>query len=147
MAASQLGPPLTWLRNEVVVVWSMSLAKLYSVDSSAPEWALRFKKIIDRVKGVEPLARVLVFGSFAERRFTAESDLDIAVILPDTWSEKEFLDNLYLAGSLSDWPLDIIAIKQQKYNAKKNIGGICFDINLSGIELYPKWTLNDTIES
>jgi predicted nucleotidyltransferase len=119
----------------------MSLARLQSVDVSDSIWPKRLKGIVRRLTAVNKGIKVFIFGSFVEGRFTAESDLDIAVILADNSSEKKFIDEVYARGSFYDWPLDLIVLKKSKFDSKKKVGGVCFDIFESGVELYPRWKL------
>lgn len=121
----------------------MSLLRLNKLSTSDPYWENLLHKILERIVDLEPRARVYIFGSFVEGRFTAESDLDLAVIVPDTWSTKIFLQKIYEAGRLSTWPLDLLVFKEVYFNEKSLIGGVCFDVKESGVELYPNWRLSE----
>lgn len=72
---------------------------------------------------------------------TAASDIDLAVIIPDHWRTKDFLDKLYLKGPIADWPIDLVVLRLSHYNEKKEIGGVSFDIHHEGIDLFPEWKL------
>lgn len=119
----------------------MSLARLKTLKTDGKTWKPILEKIVKRISAVESNCKVFIFGSFAEHRFTAESDLDIAVIIPDSWSEKHFLQEVYQAGPLSTWPLDLVVLKKSRFEKRKDIGGVCFDIRESGIQLFPDWNL------
>jgi predicted nucleotidyltransferase len=79
----------------------MSLLRLKQLSTNDPFWESLLKEIIGRITQVEPLAIVILFGSFIENRFTAESDLDVAVIIPDNGNPKIFLRKIYEPGRLS----------------------------------------------
>ena len=122
----------------------MSLLRLRRISEQDPYWETLLKGIIARVLQIEPAVTIYIFGSFVENRFTAESDLDLAVIVPDEASPKAFLQKIYQAGRLSDWPLDLLVFRKSDFAKKSQIGGVCFDIRESGIELFPVWRLNGT---
>ena len=119
----------------------MSLLRLKDATLNKNEFFNIFKRIISRAVLISPNITVYVFGSFAKNQFTAASDLDISIIIPDTASEKEFLIKLKENGPLSNWPLDLVIVNRSRFEERKDYGGICFEINHSGIELYPKWSL------
>lgn len=122
----------------------MSLLRLNRISTQGDFWIKLFKDIIERVVLVEPQSTVYIFGSFVEDRFTAESDIDLAVIIPDSSSPKLFLQKIYQPGRLSQWPLDLLVFKKSEFDKKSEVGGVCFDIRESGVELFPTWRLNGT---
>lgn len=119
----------------------MSLGRIHKVDCKDPKWEELFHKVLNRLTEVEPNIQVKVFGSFVSNRMTAASDIDIAVIIPDTWRTKDFLDRLYSKGPLANWPIDLVVLRLSQYNKKKEIGGVSFDIYHEGIDLFPEWKL------
>jgi predicted nucleotidyltransferase len=120
----------------------MSLLRLKRLSTADPFWEELLKGIIERVLRVQPQESVYLFGSFVNDKFTVESDLDLAVIIPDDDSPKNFLQKIYEPGRLSQWPLDLLVFRSSDFIRKSEIGGVCFDIKESGVELYPKWSLN-----
>ena len=100
--------------------------------------------IVSRVVGLDPNCEIFIFGSFVEGRFTGESDLDVAVIIADGSDRKKFIESIYKPGVLSKWPIDLIVMSKSDYNKKKEVGGVAFDINEAGVQLYPNWKLNGT---
>jgi predicted nucleotidyltransferase len=120
----------------------MSLLRLRRQSTDDPFWEKLLKGIIERVILVQPQASVFIFGSFVSGRFTAESDIDLAVLIPDDDSPKIFLQRVYETGRLSQWPLDLLVFRRSDYLRKSEVGGVCFDIKESGIELHPTWRLN-----
>lgn len=120
----------------------MSLLRLNRLSTADPFWITLLKGIIQRVLSVQPDSSIYIFGSFVQDRFTAESDLDLAVIIPDEASPKLFLQKIYESGRLSQWPLDLLVFKKSDFIKKSEVGGVCFDIKESGIELHPNWSLD-----
>ncbi|MBN8537090.1 MAG: nucleotidyltransferase domain-containing protein [Deltaproteobacteria bacterium] len=120
----------------------MSLLRLNRLSTSDPFWITLLKGIIERVLSIQPNSSIYIFGSFVADRFTAESDLDLAVIIPDEESPKLFLQKIYESGRLSQWPLDLLVFKKSDFIKRSEIGGVCFDIKESGVELHPNWSLN-----
>lgn len=119
----------------------MSLARLKPIDTRDIYFAELLRSIVSRVVRVDPDAQVLVFGSFVENRFTAASDIDLAIIIHDRWRVRDFLAELYAPGFLSQWPLDLVVLNRSRYEARKDFGGVCVDIATVGVELYPTWKL------
>lgn len=122
----------------------MSLARLKDVNCRDRQFTDLLKKIVGRISNVESRVKIIVFGSFVAGKFTAESDLDLAVIVPDHWQQGDFLSKVYAGGFLSSWPLDLLVFRQSYFDRKKKIGGICVDIATCGVELYPHWRLSES---
>ncbi len=119
----------------------MSLAKLKRLSKKDPFWTDNLKSIIEKILKIESNPIVFIFGSFLTDHFNGESDLDLAVIVPDTVLRKDFLNKLYQGGPVSKWPLDLLVFKKSDFERKSQIGGVCFDIREDGVELYPNWRL------
>ncbi len=120
----------------------ISLSRLQDVNLNDPSWERRLRQMVERVLSCEPSATIFIFGSFASGRFTAESDLDIAVIVPDEVNTKKFYDQLFEKRQITDWPLDIVFLKKSQFEHRSQIGGVCFDIRETGKMLHPKWELS-----
>jgi|GEM_PF-3329691 len=120
----------------------MSLLRLKDASLNQNEFHKIFKHIISRAVQICPDIIISVFGSFTKNQFTAASDLDISIIIPDSFSEKEFYIKLKKAGPLSVWPLDLVIINKARFEKRKDYGEICFEINHSGVELYPDWRIS-----
>lgn len=86
------------------------------------------EQILSKALSVEKEAEVYLFGSMVTNRQNAESDIDIAIIIPDHWKTRDFLVQLYRLRPLSPWPLDLVVFKKTTFNEKSKIGGVCFDI-------------------
>lgn len=129
-------------------------------------WQKQFTDLIAKITAVDVRVTIYIFGSFLSTEFTNASDLDVAVIVNDTWSTKDFYNQVFQAAyaknttadkpndlrksnRLIDWPLDLLVFKQSHFNSKKEIGGVCFDIFHQGIVIYsdnnPDLKINDIL--
>lgn len=121
----------------------MSLTRLKSVDVNTPEWQKRLRGIVGQIVRVNSDVRILVFGSVARHQVTMESDIDVAVTIENRQSPKEFNQNLRNEGPISkDWPVDLLVFPKDWYESRSEIGGVCFEIRRTGVELYPSWQFN-----
>ncbi len=117
----------------------MPLILKKDIDTSLPEWKARLGAIVQKCVMAGAVNRIFVFGSFARGKMTDASDLDVAVILPDSENVSAFRDRL--ARPLSDWPLDLLVVHESRYEARKDFGGVLFEVKSDGIEIYPNWCL------
>ena len=119
----------------------MSLARFKSVDTSNTFWGEILNSIVQRCVHAGQVKKIFVFGSFSTKTMTEASDLDIAVIVADEENPREFRRRL--PSPLAQWPLDLIIVRESRFNERKTFGGVLFDVNEDGIELYPRWSLED----
>lgn len=117
----------------------MSLARLRNSHLDESQQLELLQKVINRATHLRRDITLYVFGSFARGKMTAESDLDIAIIIPDTESPKAWLNALFSSGPIIEWPLDCLVFRKSEFDAKKDIRGVCFDIAQEGFEIYPNW--------
>lgn len=118
----------------------MSLKRLEKVDTTTAEWHSLLKEVVAKCLKAGPVKAIYVFGSFAEGRMTAESDLDLAVILPNDLDAKIFRSRL--SRPLCSWPTDLIVVSEARFDERKDFGGVLVDVYHDGIELYPNWRLS-----
>lgn len=117
----------------------MSLAKLKKISARNPSWIPILQNVIDGCTSAGQVDRIYVFGSFARNEMHGESDLDIAVIIPDTQDPKEFREKL--KKPLCEWPSDLIVATTSRFNERREFGGVLFEVYHDGIEIYPTWNL------
>lgn len=70
----------------------MSLLRLKERSTEYPYFKQLLQSLVQRIRQIEPDSQVYIFGSFAKKKMTEESDIDLAVIVPDHWKTKSFLD-------------------------------------------------------
>lgn len=123
----------------------MSLLNIHKISNKDPQWETLLKDLIFKIINIEVNAQVFIFGSFVRDNMRTGSDIDLAVILPDGISTKEFLKKIYKQNDkVSQWPLDLLVFNKSYFENKSQIGGVCFEIREDGVELYPRWSLNVT---
>lgn len=114
----------------------MSLLSLAPQDPQIREWL--YAELKSWTKSIEcnhpGIQTVYLFGSIASGMATAESDLDIAVITDDC------VDRHSIPRPLKGkFPVDFVVLKRFDFEARKGIGGICFEIAATGVEIFPHW--------
>ncbi len=119
----------------------MGLGRLQLIDKTEKRWQNYLKILAGRIASSEPSSVVYVFGSFLKDDFNAESDLDLAVILPKGSDKQAFMTKWRQFPAFVDWPFDLVMFEREHFEKKKNIGGVAFEIREDGIELHPNWRL------
>ncbi len=116
-------------------------------DSTSAVAPIGFQPVTDEVlkevtkRIVDALApeQVILFGSYAEGRATADSDLDLLVVTERPLSRKERLAQTQ--GLLRDMPLpvQVITISRQEFEETRGIiGGIAYPASKYGKVIYEK---------
>jgi predicted nucleotidyltransferase len=94
-------------------------------------------EIVARLIAVSRPARVIVFGSTATGTATADSDVDLLIVLDEVDDAR--LESVRLRRALSgmDAPLDVIVMRADRFEETKNIvGGIAYPANKYGRVIY-----------
>ena len=98
----------------------------------------RIKAIADRLKKEYKAEKVILFGSYATREATEDSDVDILVIAPTT---ERFIERMATVRSLirdlrNGLPISPIILTPQEIEERKKIGDLfILDILENGIIL------------
>lgn len=93
--------------------------------------------VVDRIVGLAHPDRVILFGSAATGKMTADSDLDLLVVerqVADTRRE-----SIRLRAALDDvpFPIDVIVMSRERFEETKHIvGGIAYPAHKYGKVLY-----------
>ncbi|MGA9348570.1 MAG: nucleotidyltransferase domain-containing protein [Anaerolineae bacterium] len=83
--------------------------------------------------------RVILFGSYAERRATADSDLDLLVVTERPLSRKERLEQTRGLFRDTPLPIQVITISRQEFEETRDvIGGIAYPAAKYGKVIYEK---------
>lgn len=129
--------------------WSMDLAsRLWAYHSQKHKLCdvkEEIEIVINDVKSICPTARIILFGSFAKGTATLESDLDLAVILPETQDKKLFKKLFFKQRIRIKIPVDFIFRNESELTNGNDISAINSEILENGIEIYPRWTCHDKI--
>ena len=97
------------------------------------------EKVVEPIVDALAPEQVILFGSYAEGRATADSDLDLLVVTEQPLSRKEWLERTQ--GLFRDMPLPIqvITISQQEFEETRDvIGGIAYPAAKYGRVIYEK---------
>jgi predicted nucleotidyltransferase len=94
-------------------------------------------EIVRRVLSVARPDRIILFGSAATGEMTKDSDIDLLVVAPAPKNRHE--ERLKIADAIGDieYPVDVIIIASERFEATKNIiGGIAYPAHKYGRVLY-----------
>ncbi len=97
------------------------------------------REITERIVNALAPERVILFGSYAEGRATADSDLDLLVVTERPLSREERLTRTQ--GLFRDLPLSVqvITISQQTFAETRDVmGGIAYPASKYGRIIYEK---------
>ena len=97
------------------------------------------EEIVDRVVQAFAPEQVILFGSYAEGRATAESDLDLLVVTERPMNRKERLTRMEDLFRDMPLPVQIITISRQEFEETRDvIGGIAYPAAKYGKVIYEK---------
>jgi predicted nucleotidyltransferase len=94
-------------------------------------------EIIARLTSVAHPVRVIVFGSAATDSGTADSDIDLLIVLDEVGDVR--LESVRLRRALGGlgMPLDVIVMRTDRFEETKNVvGGIAYPANKYGRVIY-----------
>ena len=104
----------------------------------SPETRMRvLDDVRRRIQNAAPL-RAIVFGSFADRTETEDSDIDILVICSDEAEIKCCRDKIYadLHGPITVLSVDFIFVTETRFQEMSLKGGVCMVAKNSGFDLW-----------
>jgi Nucleotidyltransferase domain. len=94
-------------------------------------------EIVARLTAVARPVRVIVFGSAATDSGTADSDIDLLIVLDEVDDAR--LESVRLRRALRGvgMPLDVIVMRTDRFEETKNVvGGIAYPANKYGKVIY-----------
>ncbi len=112
----------------------MSLSK--SLNPVKKDGLLIAQQIANKIRTVSSPSRIILFGSAAEDDFYEGSDIDLLLIfrsIEELQTERKKIRALGLLDKAV--PVDLIFVSQQHFDAKKDIGGVCFIAEHEGVPL------------
>lgn len=95
------------------------------------------QEIVHRILAVAKPDRVILFGSAATGSMTRHSDIDLLIVEPAPASRHE--ESVKIRTAIGDvgYPVDVIVIPTERFEATKNIfGGIAYPAHKYGKVLY-----------
>jgi predicted nucleotidyltransferase len=94
-------------------------------------------RVVSRLTARSTPARVIVFGSVATGTATADSDLDLLVVIDDVADTRQ--ESIRLRDALGDvgMPIDVIVMSTERFEETKDvIGGIAYPAHRYGRVIY-----------
>lgn len=95
------------------------------------------QEIVRRILSVTRPDKIILFGSAATGQMTADSDVDLLIVKPDTSDQRD--EYVRITKALWDirYPFDILFITTQSFEETKDIvGGIAHPANTQGKVIY-----------
>jgi len=94
-------------------------------------------EIVARITAVARPARVIVFGSTVTGAATADSDIDLLIVLDEVDDARRESVRLRRALRGLGAPLDVIVMRTERFEETKNVvGGIAYPANKYGRVIY-----------
>lgn len=126
---------------------AMGLAQILNNDifqaKNKLELNVTLKVLLADITSKNTDCKILVFGSVARGLAKNNSDIDLAVIVPDDVDKKKLRKEFYENRSRIKIPLDIIFRNRSEHLLGLNDNPIDQEIAQNGVEVYPHWMLND----
>jgi len=94
-------------------------------------------QVVSRLRTSSSPARVILFGSVATGSATADSDLDLLVVLDDVADARA--ESIRLRDALGDlgMPIDVIVMSTERFEETKHvIGGVAYPAHKYGRVIY-----------
>ena len=94
-------------------------------------------QVVSRLRTSSSPARVILFGSVATGAATADSDLDLLVVLDDVADARA--ESIRLRDALGDlgMPIDVIVMSTERFEETKHvIGGVAYPAHKYGRVIY-----------
>jgi len=94
-------------------------------------------QVVSRLRTSSSPARVILFGSVATGTATADSDLDLLVVLDDVADARA--ESIRLRDALGDlgMPIDVIVMSTERFEETKHvIGGVAYPAHKHGRVIY-----------
>lgn len=115
----------------------ITLAQTFHRKAPQTDLALKLaRELAGKFRQVCKPERIILFGSAAEGRFVEGSDLDFLLVLSDVPTLQKARRDIRALGRLSPTiPIDLVFVSKDQFEAKKNLGGICFIAEHDGQDL------------
>ncbi len=112
------------------------LAKSLDQNKPSRKKALVFAELMAKtIRSVCSPAKIIVFGSVVSGDFGSGSDIDLMLVFADENELKSGRKKIHKIVIKKDYPIDYLFITQQRFDAEKDTGGVCFVANKEGLSL------------
>ena len=90
------------------------------------------------VEGFHP-EKIILFGSYARKEYTEDSDFDILVVMQAENSQRQKANEIDLALSDRTVPMDVIVVTPEQFERQKDlIGTIVYHASREGKVIYER---------
>ena len=95
--------------------------------------------LIEALKSMESIESIILFGSLAKNTMTEASDIDLAIIAENDSNLTALREEIRrLKRTTVSWPMDLVILKKDWFESRKDLGGVCLEIHTDGQCLYSK---------
>ena len=112
----------------------MGLMKLTQKNTTNIDPVMESKIVLQKIKSELNVLQCYIFGSSVSQNFHSDSDLDLLLIFSDSADLKSVQKIIY-SKRWSALPIDFILKNKSDFDARKLIGGVCFEAFHNGIEI------------
>jgi predicted nucleotidyltransferase len=98
------------------------------------------KLVRERILSVSSPSKIYIFGSYAQGRIRATSDIDIAVLFENTILLKKSKKLILNSKLFLDHSTDLLFYITSEFEKKSAVGGVCAEIANKGIVIYDQGT-------
>lgn len=115
----------------------MTFARLREITRDQMMPALN--EFVAQVSILEQIEKIILFGSLSKGLMTQASDIDLAILLEETAHIRDSKEQIRQLKRIHlSWPCDLLVMKRSWFESRKDFGGICMEIAVSGETLYEK---------
>lgn len=94
-------------------------------------------EVVRRVRSVASPRKIILFGSAATGRMTADSDLDLLIVEREPGNRHDRCVSIRRAIGDIEFPVDVLVMAEDRFEATKHlIGGIAYPAHKYGRVLY-----------
>lgn len=81
--------------------------------------------LVSEISGLENILAIYLFGSVVENKQCDQSDIDLLVVTADCQTIRASQKSLRHIQTLTDFPVDLVWIDKERFDRKKDLGGVC----------------------
>lgn len=97
------------------------------------------EQIVGRLLNASNPDRIVLFGSAARGQMTADSDIDLLVLMPSVPNPRKESVRLRIALGDLKRPIDVIPLETSRFEEEKDIvGGLAYPANKYGRVIYER---------
>lgn len=113
----------------------MSLNRFYPSFLTIKEIQNFLNDLRRAVGNIDPHCEIYLFGSAALGKMSAESDLDVAVIVNNHDLMQQVKNAVFEVKRQFHWPVDLAFFYAPDFELKSQIGGLAMEVKQTGIKI------------